>query len=211
MALTLQGIIRLRPFLYHLTDARNTDRILRTGVLEPASVLANKAGRKDLLTAKRPGHVEVLVDSEPVFLRDQAPLHGGNMTLGSRWTFERFLRALNERVFFWPGSLAGPIEYGVRHYARYEAEEPSILRVSLASLVETNSGADVEICRYNSGSPRWSRGVAAPRGPDTFVSLSKATFSASQVVEVTVRGPVKLPAEIEIGTKPNGPWRRRKR
>jgi hypothetical protein len=179
-------------------------------LLEPASLLAKKAGREDLLKAKRPGHVEVMVDSERVFLRDQAPLHAGNMKLGSGWTFQRFIRALNDRVFFWPGSEMGPIDYGLRHYGRYEAEYPSILRINLASLIEVNGGAQVDVCRYNSGSPRWSRGIAAPRGPGTFVSMVNAEFSASQIVEVTVRGPVKLPDEFEIGTKPNGPWKRRR-
>jgi hypothetical protein len=207
MPLTLRDIIRIRPFLYHLTDARNLDRIIRTRMLEPASLLAKAAGREDLLTIKRHRHVELLLESESIFLRDQAPLHAGNMKLSSGWDFERFVRALNERVFFWPGSEAGPIDYGVRHFNRYEAEAPSILRVSLASLVEENDGIMIELCRYNSGSPRWSRGIAAPRGRETFVAPNKATFSASEIVEVAVKRPVRLPADVEVGAKPRGPWR----
>jgi hypothetical protein len=208
MALKLEDVIRRRPFLYHLTDARNVERILRTGVLEPASVLAKRGGREDLLASKRRGHVEVLVESESVFLRDQAPLHAGNMKLSSGWRFERFIRALNDRVFFWPGSESGPIDYGVRHFNRYETEKPAILRISLASLLGANGDVEIEVCRYNSGSPRWSRGIPSPRGSQTFVSPQKADFSVNQIVEVTVAGSVQLPRDLEVGSKPDGLWRR---
>lgn len=211
MALDLEEIIRVRPFLYHLTDRRNLDRILRTGVLEPPAILAKKAGREGLITARRAEPVEIMVDSELVILRDQAPLHAGNMKLTSGWTFERFVRTLNARIFFWPGSAGGPIEYGMRHFKRYEAEKPCILRIRLASLVKANPRVVLEVCRYNSGSPRWSRGVASPRGPQTFVRIAKASFAASQIVEITARGTIQIPSVVEVGLAPSGPWRRRRR
>lgn len=206
MGIDIEQIIRLRPYLFHLTDSRNVDRILRTGVLEPASQILTIAGREDLLEKKRGAHVKVSVGRDNIFLRDQAPLHAGNMKLPAGWKFETFVRRLNDRVFFWPGSASGPIDYGVRHFNRYAHEKPSILRISLASLAEANEGLQLEVCRYNSGSPRWSRGIPSPRGPSTFVRPASASFPATQIVEVTVAGPVKLPFEVEIGLSPRGQW-----
>jgi hypothetical protein len=208
MAINIEEIIRLRPHLFHLTDSRNIDRIIRTRTLEPASQIMSLAGREDLAAAKRTTHVRVSVGPDEIFLRDQAPLYAGNMKLPPAWEFNTFVRSLNKRVFFWPGSVAGPIDYGMRHFNRYRAEKPSILRVRLASLLEANEGVELEVCRYNSGSPRWSRGIPAPRGPSTFVAPARADFSASQIVEITVAGPVNLPSDIEIGPRPTGPWAR---
>jgi hypothetical protein len=205
MGIDIEDIIRLRPYLFHLTDSRNADRILRTGTLEPASRIMTMMGREDLLEMKRATHVGVGVGSDVVFLRDQAPLYAGNMKLPADWRFETFVRKLNDRVFFWPGSASGPIAYGVRHFNRYEAEEPAILRIRLASLVEANERIQLEVCRYNSGSPRWSRGIPAPRGPSTFLRLADVSFAASQIVEVTVAGPVRLPFDMEIASKPRWP------
>ena len=208
MAIDIKDIIRLRPFLFHLTDSRNVERILRTQILEPASQIMSLAGRDDLAAVKRAAHVKVCVAGDDIFLRDQAPLYAGNMKLPSAWKFDTFVRSLNTRVFFWPGLASGPIDYGVRHFNRYQAETPTILRIRLESLLDVNRGIGLEVCRYNSGSPRWSRGVPAPRGPSTFVDPAKADFSAAQIVEITVAAPVKLPSDTEIGTAPTGPWTR---
>lgn len=207
MAIYIESVTRLRPYLFHLTDSRNLPRIVRTRVLEPTARILSLAGRDDLAAVKRATHVKVSVDGDDVFLRDQAPLYAGNMKLPANWKFDSFVSSLNQRVFFWPGTPAGPIDYGVRHFRRYETEAPTILRVRLASLLEANPGVELQLCRYNSGSPRWSRGVPAPRGPKTFVDPARADFSASQIVEITVEGNVKLPADTEVGTKPSGPWR----
>src|SRR6185503_5907064 len=198
MGIDIQEIVRLRPYLFHLTDTRNVERILRTRVLEPASHIMALAGREDLAAVKRAMHVKVSVGGDDVFLRDQAPLYAGNMKLPPGWAFDTFIQSLNKRVFFWPGSNVGPIDYGVRHFNRYQAETPSILRVRLASLLDANQGIELEVCRYNSGSPRWSRGIPAPRGPLTFVDPARADFSTSQIVEITVPGPVNLPNDVEI-------------
>ena len=129
------------------------------------------------------------------------------MELSSGWTFERFVAHLNSRVFFWPGTTAGPIAYGVRHFKRYVDEKPVLLRVLLVDLVAVNSATSPEFCRFNSGSPRWTRGVPSPRGPETFVRAGHARFRAAQVVEVTFPGRVVLPWNAEVGPSPQGPWR----
>jgi hypothetical protein len=128
------------------------------------------------------------------------------MRLDDDWTFERFIAHLNDRVFFWPGTLNGPISYGSRHFARYEAESPAILRVPTLDVFEANPAVLPLFCRFNSGSPRCTQGRPSPRGAMTFVEAQDAAFRASQVVEVTFAGSVELPATAQLGVRPGGPW-----
>lgn len=206
MSLVLADLVRLRPFLYHLTAPENLRRIRATRRLESATQLATEGGRADLLGTRRREHIRVTLEEDVVVLRDQAPLYEGNMRLDSDWTFARFVQHLNDRVFFWPGDASGPIAYGQRHFARYEPEQPALLRIRFASLLASNGNRVPEVCRYNSGSPRWSNGIAAPRGGQTFVPADRATIRPAQVVEVTWPGGVELPADGEFGSHPTGPW-----
>ncbi len=207
MAFTHDELARLRPYIFHLTARINLSRIRRLRKLESATQLAKQAGRTEVLSERRRLHERLIIDGEPVTLRDQAPLHKGNMKLEASWTFDEFLRYLNGRVFFWPGTSSGPVISGRRHFARYNAESPVILRLSFADLLVANPGTTPEFCRFNSGSPRWHSGNPAPRGPSTFVNATAATFRASQVVEITVPGEVQLPTAVFVGRHPHGPWR----
>jgi hypothetical protein len=114
---------------------------------------------------------------------------------------------LNDRVFFWPGISSGPISFGVRHFESYVADQPVILRVSTGALFDSNARARPSFCRFNSGSPRCSNGAASPRGPNTFVSCSKADFAPCNVAEVTFREKVVLPLTIEVSESISGSWR----
>ncbi len=197
-----------RPYLFHLTARSNVARIRAARRLHSMVVLARKAGREDLLNVRRREHVQLSVQGKAVHIRDQAPLHENNMSLEDGWTFPQFVRDLNERVFFWPGGLSGPIAHGLRHFARYREERPVLLRIPTDGLFAANSAVRPLYCRYNSGSPRWSRGVASPRGPATFVPSNQATFSPSSVVEVAFMRGAVLPNGSEVGNGPSGPWRR---
>jgi hypothetical protein len=198
----------LRPYLFHLTARNNVSRIRSVRRLDSMVDLARKAGRLDLLDVRRRDHVRLTVHGEVVHIRDQAPLHERNMLLEDGWTFSRFVRHLNERVFFWPGGVSGPISFGLRHFGRYAQEGPVLIRVPTEKLFAANPKARLLFCRYNSGSPRWSRGVASPRGPSTFLPAAKAPFSPASVVEVAAVGGVRLPIETQISSNPAGPWRR---
>lgn len=136
-----------------------------------------------------------------VELRDQSPLYEANILFKDGWEFRQLLDALNGRCFLWPGNAAGPNAYGMRHYARYRDEDPVILRVPTEALPDA-----LEFCRYNSGSPRWSRGEPSPRGPNTFRPATECDFVVGRIVEVTLPGPVALPKSAECGPSPNGPW-----
>ncbi len=197
-----------RPYLFHLTARSNVARIRSTRRLHSMVVLAREAGREDLLNVRRREHVRLSVQGKAVHIRDQAPLHENNMSLDDGWTFAQFVRHLNERVFFWPGGASGPIAHGLRHFGRYREERPVLLRIPTDGLFTANRGARPLYCRYNSGSPRWSRGVASPRGSATFVPAGQAPFSPANVVEVAFMRGVSLPDGSELGNSPSGPWRR---
>src|SRR5688572_6196850 len=133
MTISTDDLVRLRPYLFHLTASSNIAAIGRARKLKSAACLLTEAGRKELIGVRRKLHLPVQVNGSQVQLRDQAPLHAGNMDLSKGWRFEDFVAHLDGRVFFWPGNRSGPIAYGRRHYERYASERPTILRISTAS------------------------------------------------------------------------------
>jgi hypothetical protein len=208
MPFTIEDFGRSRSHLYHLTAPSNLQRIRRAMKLVSAAKLMAMANSEDWLTRRRRGHLELAVDGIAVVIRDQDPLHEGNVALQGGWTFVDLIRELNKLVFFWPGNRDGPVSYGIRHYERYRDQSPVILRLQLSHLVGTNDGVSPLFCRYNSGAPRCSNGHRSPRGPRTFVSAGDADFTPGRVVEVVFRDCVMLPEAIEIASRPTGPWRR---
>jgi hypothetical protein len=207
MAISFEKFAQLRPYLYHLTAQINIAPIRATRVLESAERLLCAAGRSDLLKTRRREGQEIKIGKTTVHIRDQAPLHAGNMRLDPAWTVEDFVLHLNERVFFWPGTQKGPISYGLRHYQRYQRDQPAMLRVPTQALFLANPDSLPLFCRYNSGSPRCNGGRKSPRTIATFLPADLADFGVSQVVEVTFRGAVNLPKETRLGPRPTGPWR----
>ena len=207
MPIAVGDLIARRPFFYHLTARGNLPRIQRDGRLVCANAFFRQANRVDLATVRRRHHCVLEVVGELVHIRDQAPLHEGNMKLEGGWDYQRFVREINDLVFFWPGDERAPIPYGRRHFARYADEDVRILRVSTADLLAANQRCEALVCRYNSGSPRWSRGRPSPRGPATFVTLNQAVFPVNSVVEVTFRSEVILPPSTTVSWSLAGPWR----
>ena len=122
-----------------------------------------QAGDGHYLRRKRTDHVTVRIGATSVKIRDQQPLHAGNISLEGDWSFEDVIESLNDRVFFWPGRNGGPISYGERHFERYADEQPAILRISTADIFVANAGTDPLFCRFNSGSPRCAKGFGSPR------------------------------------------------
>jgi hypothetical protein len=206
MAFDLETFTERRPYAFHLTSRRNLVSIIHGARIDSAATLIAKDGRAELPRTRRRRHVTVRIDGREISLRDQAPLHAKNMALAEGYTFDDFVESLNQRVFFWPGTEAGPIEHGRRHFARYEAERPVLVRAKTSELIRANMRATPEFCRYNSGSPRWSGGLASPRGPDTFLAAQDFPGPASDAVELTFPSAVLLPSTWEIGSHPNGPW-----
>jgi len=198
---------RTRPYLFHLTDRDNIPAISQLRVLHSAASLMQQAGDDSYLREKRCQSMQIEIGSRQINIRDQQRLHAGNITFQGGYSFGDVIQSLNERVFFWPGKTDGPIDYGERHFERYVDDQPVILRVSTAAIFSANSSVSPLFCRYNSGSPRCSKGLGSPRGPDTFVVSDDADFTPSAAVEVTFETQVSLPARVEIADSIFGPWR----
>ena len=206
MPLDLAAFARTRPYAYHLTSKTNLDSIRVSGRIDSATVLILKDGRKELLRRRRSNHKIVHVEGHDILLRDQAPLHEGNLRRSGEWSFADVVEALNNRVFFWPGTGDGPNNYGRRHFNRYLSERPVLIRVKTSELLDANGGSAAQFCRYNSGSPRYSGGRPSPRGPDTFLAAQNFDWSPSKVVELVFRDVATLPNSWEAGNSPDGPW-----
>jgi len=204
--LTVNALAHLRPYLYHLTAAENISRIQRTRRLNSAAQLFEAAGRPDLIRVRRRQHERVHVEGEQIVIRDQAPLHRGNVGLEPEWEFEDLIAMLNRQVFFWPGGPLSPIAYGVRHFERYGSEDTRIIRVPLVDLVAVNDSHEPHVCRYNSGSPRCNGGRPSPRSANTFVPLSRSELRPGQVVEVTLSPSADLPLTAVVTQSLSADW-----
>ncbi|WP_296454316.1 hypothetical protein [Rubinisphaera sp.] len=207
MAFSDNHFIRTRPYLYHLTDRNNLDHLRVTSLLMSAAALMRQAKETTYLRSKRQSSIQVTINKRLVSIRDQQPLYAGNVAFQDGYLFEDLIEMLNERVFFWPGRPDGPIDYGQRHFERYMNDHPVILRIKTADLFQCNNSVSPLYCRYNSGSPRCSKGHGSPRGPSTFVKAVDADFTASATVEITFVDQVTLPKRVEISNSTRGPWR----
>jgi Family of unknown function (DUF7002) len=206
MAFRMDQLHGTFPFVYHLTSQENLRRIMRTGHLESAAALMRRAARLDLLRVRRRGSLPIKIDGETILLRDQDPLHQGNILFEGGWGLPELIEHLNARVFFWPGGKDGPIGHGQRHYERYRDEVPAIMRVCLRSLLNANPGREPRFCRRNSGSPRTVAGKKSPRGPQTFVACDQFPGGPKSVVEVTFEEQVVLPPEAETRLSTETAW-----
>ena len=185
--------VRTRPRLFHLTAASNVEGILQEGMLHPAQRLFADAGMAGEASVRRRDHVTVDVNGRSVLIRDQAPLHAGNMALSGGMSFEDFVAFLNGHVFFWPGTSTGPISYGTRHFLRYVNEQCRVLVFSTEALAGANTALSPLFSSYNSGSPRCFSGLRSPRSANTFLPAGEYAHTPSSVVEVVFRGSVTIP------------------
>jgi hypothetical protein len=199
----LQKFISTRPRLYHLTARSNVSLIAAAGRIDSATSLLEGAGQAAAVRQRRRKSITVGANGKMVHIRDQAPLHAGNMSLPAGWTFEDFVTHLNNHVFFWPGTLDGPIEYGRRHFERYAEEDNLVLVIDTAAMIDANPRPGIHFCRYNSGSPRCTGGNPSPRGPNTFVPAAAYQGNPSSVVEAVFPGGAILPPGRFVSVEPS--------
>lgn len=205
MAFDVKNFASLRPFLFHLTARTNLEGIRSTGILESANSHFRRAGVGHQSTQRRLGHVLLHGGSGPVVVRDQVPLQAGHIDFESGWSLAKFVGHVNEHVFFWPGSVHGPVRSGLSHYARYASEQVAILRIPTVSL---GPGlVDAAFSRFNSGAPRSVGGRRSPRGGETYVDAVRFRGTVQDVVEVVFRDRLRLPTSAEWATSYQGPWR----
>jgi hypothetical protein len=205
MAFTLQSFAQLRPYVYHLTARENLEVIQGEGELVSAGELFRLSQRRDLLRVRRDSHVNLRVNGQPRAVRDQSPLHAGNVSLEGSWSFDDLVEHINRHVFFWPGRAEGPIDYGRRHFERYKHEDCVVLVIPTSALFTANADRVPRFCPYNSGSPRCSGGKRSPRGEGTFVPAEQFSRAASDVVECVFEERARIPWE-HCRVRPHTDW-----
>lgn len=204
----IEKFIKLRKFLYHLTDERNISSIFGQQKLLSATAIVAQSAIEDkpqFLSTRRGNHCAILVDGIEYRLRDQQPISMNALEkcVSDGWSAGNFIKHLNDRVFFWPTLH----RLGI-HYGRYESEQPKIIRVATDSMLQVNPTP--RFCRLNSGATRansWLGGVAPSRGKDTFLTQELYGGIPSSVVEVTFEESCNLPVQLWISGNPAGPWK----
>lgn len=199
--------ISLRPYLYHLTDQRNIENIVRTKTLFSTKKIvesSNINNKTDFLRTRRPMHETVCMGNFDCIIRDQRPISQLALSkcLTGGWRPSDFIEHLNKRVFFWCTT-----ERLSRHFTRYKHENPCIIRCDTADILQLNR--NIEYCRLNSGATRpnsFLGGIAPLRGYETFLSYDLYQLSPTSVVEVTVLEKCILPDSCYISESPSGPW-----
>ena len=206
MPFDLERFEMLRPYLFHLTDRTNLSAIRATKAIECASALFRRGRFNALLTVRRDSHRTIEVDSHRVVIRDQKPLHVGAIAFETGWDLPRFVQHVNEHVFFWPGSLEGPIKPGLNHYQRYAEESLAIIRVRWSSLLYINPQRKPLFSKFNSGAPRVVNGKHSPRGSSTYRDTHTFDGGVSDVVEVVFLNRIVLPCDTQVSASYGGPW-----
>jgi hypothetical protein len=207
--MTIEEFCLANPYLYHLTSEENFDNIRSLNRILSTKEILDKVDIDDtrydeLLYQKRHDHTYVSLDGSMVMIRDQKPISikALRRTLLDDWTAEQFLEHLNRRVFFWPS-----VDRLEIHYNKYQHENPKIIRVDSAQLIELNVER-LKFCHLNSGAtrchPKWKG--PPPRGANTFLSIEDVEYGPKGVAEVTFEDFVELPETLWVSRSPNGRW-----
>ena len=207
----LNLLSKKRQYLYHLTSRVNLPSIIACRELWSASVLFERAHglavARDEIRRRRPGPhpTKIEVDGRPVEVRDQHTISEVALPkcLENGDTGD-YYELLNGRVFLWP-----TVERLNRHYSRYAAERPVLLRFTTCELLAINT--HVEFSRLNSGATRPNShlgGIAPRRGRSTFQLPGNCKLKIAEIVEVTFPERCRLTDTFYTSSKPEGPWRR---
>lgn len=206
----IKNFVKLRPYLYHLTDESNLNSIKSDFTLKSTVVLAgiiDMPNKDEFLHTRRVGHAKLSNERFAFFIRDQDPLSEKitKKNLVGGMTFREFVYLLNSRVFFWAkeNDLKG-------HYKRYEnqGERPVVFKIETGKLFAANQH-EPKFCRLNSGAPRCSsyyQEGAPPRGRNTFLYAKDYEGTPSSIREVTFENTCKLPQELYISDHPDKPY-----
>ena len=208
--MNIEDFVKLRPYAYHTTAADNLALIRHARAIESTRRLFERSGQGSAATLRerRKGPLVLVVDGQPLRIRDQQPLHAGNIAFEPGWDMPRFVAHLNGFAFFWPGDQRGPIGYGSNHFDRYAdaGESLIVLRVATRALFARNRERAIRFSDCNSGSPRMSNGKPRPRGDATFSVADAFIGTPGQVKEIVIEDFAILPPEVEFAAALEGPW-----
>jgi len=206
---TLDAFTKWRPFLFHITSVNNVAAIRSARCLQCADVILKSSRERSLLREHRKSSCIVHSGNAAIRLQSQAPLHAGNIAFDKNWTLNGLIEYLNGFVFFWPGTEAGPCNYGRNHFASssWDRHPINVLRIPAATVFSPESCNRPYFCRFNSGAPRCYNGRQSPRGRNTFLPHDEFDGTLARVAEVVFRGGVALPDKTELASSPDGPWK----
>lgn len=179
MGIDLTGLMKLSPYLYHVTFESSLGRIRKSRRLESAAVLLDAGGQHHRLRMRRDSLVEFVVDGEPIVLTDQSPINPKNIAFQGGWSLPDLVEALNSRVFFWRGGPEGLLKANQKHFGKYEkvGHRLVFIRSRFDETNRLNAERGPELCKHNSGAARQHDGDLIPRGPGTFVPPDDADFN----------------------------------
>lgn len=217
-----EELIRHYPRLWHMAEDGSWDSICKHGLLSTSSLLDlygyNGEARHTLESARRPESVFISADRLPhAVVRDQKPMTASALEkcLTDGTTPEQWFETLNARVFFW---LSRKRLRKLLNARAYRGRPQTVLTLDTASLVDADKDR-IRLSPINSGATIYN---PAPRGPDTFCTVSDFQFDERRktrtldnaVVELTVLGEVSDITDHAIavhsihGGKQTELWRR---
>jgi hypothetical protein len=204
----INQFIKQRPYLYHLTSETNAKSIIARKKLFSANhliELSKSEADHVVKRQKRHQHYKLTIEGEEYLLRDQRPISEKALSkcLTDGWSVGDFLFHLNNRVFMWP-----TLDRLLKHFNRYEQEQPVIFRFSTESILHANP--HVKFSRLNSGATRANShlgGKAPERGPNTFLSADHFPFSVRAVAEVTFEDFCTIAGDFGWSTYPTSVYK----
>lgn len=193
MPFQIEGFIKLRPFVYHVTHRDNIPRLRKMRLVEPASNMLQACGKEELIRKKREEVVLLQIDGHRVVINDQAPLNSKNIELFGFMSDRDLIEFVNRLVFFWPGTAEGPVNRGANFVDHYRDRGRTVLKIPTRELIDLNG--EPLLCHFNFGAPRMQHGNPFPRSRDFFQTCDRFPRTAGKVVEVAFGSSVRLPAQ----------------
>ena len=141
-------------------------------------------------------------------VRNQCALDPSSLDLDSGATVDEYVACLNARVYFWPGTVSGPVDDGLRMLDHVGSARSQMIQVPSRSLICANAEVEVSVSTCNSGAAWVEGGQKSRRGPQVFQPAEGFAGRVSDIAEISFAGPVCLPKETRYARSPAGPWRR---
>ena len=140
-------------------------------------------------------------------VRNQRPLDPASLDLEPGATVDEYIACLNSRVYFWPGTMSGPLEDGLRMFHHAGRAPSTLIRVPSRSLIRANPEAAIHVSTCNTGAAWMEGGQKSRRGPQVFQPAGCFPGAAADIAEISFTGPVCLPRSTRYAPRPGGPWR----
>jgi O-acetyl-ADP-ribose deacetylase (regulator of RNase III) len=201
-----EKLFDLWPNCYHVTSKVNLTSIRRSRRLLPAQAIFKKVKQDSLCRERRTNDLMLYVDGHDILIRNQRPLDPEAVEFGTEEALEDYVSTLNSRVFFWPGTTAGPVEDGVRMFDK-ESAGSILLTVPFRSLVDANPQAKLYVSTCNTGAAWRNNGRKTRRGQHVFEPVHTFSGYPGDIMEISfVADELELPSKVNYAPSLAGPW-----